>query len=770
MEKRRSAIEKMVINAPTYTNETFEPTYINFFFGRNGAGKSTVARALFDGDGAQWKTGMDRDKYNVLIYDQDFINENFSDFGNVTGVFTMGEVNVKTQKEVAQLKKDADAILGEIGKLNEELDGADKEKSLILSKSQDVMMKLCKSVMDEFKDALKGYLQKGKFCPVVITKNPVEHEIEELRQLFAAAFDKTATTYPKLKYSDDIYGRYDFSAMELLGEPIISSSNTTFAKFLKKLGAEASDWVKEGHAKYVRDAEGKCPFCQQDIPHTFEQDIASCFDEQYQNNTKAVEALLSAYISKTNDIVAILDANRQCAFSRIDWTLYDAKLSELKAIIKANVSNITSKTKNPASIQEIDDIDELLTEIDALIKTFNEQIEANNQGVADIKTTKAKLDRALWEHLAFLIKDEYADYQTQVAEVDKRKSDIEAKKKQKFADYHTKEEEIKKKSAVTVDTEAAYKNINKMIEDSGFQGFKLRPRADQKNTYEVIREGGVRAKKLSEGERNFIAFLYFYNLVYGSGQADAAIIGADGSIEDVTDNRDKIVIIDDPVSSMDSGTLFMVSAMVRDMINVCHNNVEYLNPEVKGDFIKQIFILTHNAYFHREITYNQVEYYDTVSFYMIRKNDNVSSISICEEKAKEISQKDRNINPVQNSYTALWTEFKELKSTIPLLNVIRRILEYYFMELCGYQGNGVRDKILKEHKADFMDKNPDGTPNPSKYHLASSMLAYIDNSAGFIDGFNLVLDSANPETYRDTMKLIFDKMGQIQHYNMMMGE
>lgn len=53
----------------------------------------------------------------------------------------------------------------------------------------------------------------------------------------------------------------------------------------------------------------------------------------------------------------------------------------------------------------------------------------------------------------------------------------------------------------------------------------------------------------------------------------------------------------------------------------------------------------------REVIYNMVDYYDCVTFYMVRKTDNHSSITI--EKAKELSEDDRNVNPVQNAYTAL---------------------------------------------------------------------------------------------------------------------
>lgn len=82
----------------------------------------------------------------------------------------------------------------------------------------------------------------------------------------------------------------------------------------------------------------------------------------------------------------------------------------------------------------------------------------------------------------------------------------------------------------------------------------------------------------------------------------------------------------------------------------------------------------------------------------------------------------------------------------------------------------MRENILKENKDDFMEKNPDGTANPVKYHLASYMLAYINNHASPIDGFHLALDITDPQQYRDTMKLIFEKMNQSRHYKMMMGE
>lgn len=112
-----------------------------------------------------------------------------------------------------------------------------------------------------------------------------------------------------------------------------------------------------------------------------------------------------------------------------------------------------------------------------------------------------------------------------------------------------------------MNTKVTIDSINVLLDNSGFEGFYLRSKDGVANTYEVIRSDGTVAEKLSEGERNFIAYLYYYHLVKGSLSSKAV--------------KDKIVAIDDPVSSMDSGALFIVSALVREIIEVCYNNIDY---------------------------------------------------------------------------------------------------------------------------------------------------------------------------------------------------
>ena len=105
------------------------------------------------------------------------------------------------------------------------------------------------------------------------------------------------------------------------------------------------------------------------------------------------------------------------------------------------------------------------------------------------------------------------------------------------------------------------------------------------------------------------------------------------------------------------------------------------------------------------------------------------------------------------------------------MNVIRRILEYYILQLCGYEGTNIRKVVMEkeENRKRFIDQTEDGQPDYTRYHLASSMLSYINNSTGITDGLNYVEDCVDAEQYKTVLRLIFKAMHQEQHYNMMMG-
>lgn len=103
------------------------------------------------------------------------------------------------------------------------------------------------------------------------------------------------------------------------------------------------------------------------------------------------------------------------------------------------------------------------------------------------------------------------------------------------------------------------------------------------NFYRLCRKDGTDAQEtLSEGERSFITFLYFFHLLKGS-MTEAGL------------NTDRVVVFDDPVSSLDSDVLFIVSSLIKQAIE---------EARAKTGSIKQVFVLTHNVYFFKEVVFD----------------------------------------------------------------------------------------------------------------------------------------------------------------------
>lgn len=756
--KVSSAIANITLNRATFTNVPIdELTFVNFFYGNNGTGKSSIAHAIEENDGIVWADGKSAADYDVLVYNQDFINDNFVNYSDLKGVFIFGEEDIESKKKIAELtekkkiKSDAKIVAGEEYKQKTAGIGA------ALTQFQDVCFSKTTDIRRRFEKCMDGKKQKKNFAGAILgEKSPKEHNLYELERLYDVAFDETAGAYPEFKKAGiTTYG--SLPGKDLLDKVIVSSSDTPFARFLKALGSTASDWVRDGHTHYTGTAGGKCPYCQQKLPANFEAEISACFDAQYQQDIRDLSQFRDTYSCETDEIMRVLKANITDVMPSVNLQAYQEKLALLRSNFEVNRQRVAEKIKEPSKIVSLEDTDTLLLDIGAMIDDINKLIKENNDVVAAKRTGKAKCKTEIMQHLAFMLAAEVTSYQEEVARLEREIKDVTERGtnlKKEVADLTREISDLNKHN---VNTEAAVDSINKILRNSGFQGFSIRAKKSVENVYEVVRENGEVAENLSEGERNFIAFLYFYHRVLGSMSSEEL--------------KEKVVVIDDPVSGMDSTALFLVSAIVREMINVCRNNTEYPNPQVPGDHIKQLFILTHNVYFHREVTYQQVGYYNCTSFYIIRKNDNISTIKLCKRQSRGIPTEEENYNPVQNSYAALWDELRDTKSTIPALNVMRRILEYYFLQLCGYEGSYLRTIVLekKENRDKFIKQVEGEQPDMTDYQLASSLLAYITNPNGISDGLNYVEDCDDADAYKRVFQMIFDAFGQSRHYEMMTG-
>ena len=511
--KMKSAIERITLNDATFTGEVIEPTFVNFFYGKNGAGKSTIARSLRDNTGIEWKNGKSASDYDVLTYNTEFIDANFANYGNLAGVFTVCETNIEVQKKIEALQADKSAVAEEYKKKFEAAESKRKEKEGALGVFQEACWNQSKTLRPTFDVAIKGKKTKALFAGEILKITPVHHDgiaLEERVKTLWGGDDKQYGKFTKA-------GKVSYASLpgfDLMGKVVASSSETPFANFIKKLNA--TDWVRQGHTHFAGQTDGKCPYCQQKLPVSFEDDLLKCFDAQYQEDIAAISNFQSVYVSEMSSLVRTFESNLDEVLPGLNTDEYQAKVKNFKDAITINTQRIEAKVKEPTTVASLEDTDSLLLEIGSIIDQMNVQIEAHNTLVGDKKNQQSKCSKEVWEYLAFVLQEAVKEYNDTLANADKELNAL----KTELNNLRTKDgnitTEISNLNKQVVNTEATIEGINKILKTSGFQGFNLRAKKDVQNTYEVIRPDGTIAEKLSEGERNFIAFLYFYHLVRGS--------------------------------------------------------------------------------------------------------------------------------------------------------------------------------------------------------------------------------------------------------------
>lgn len=766
MKKLKSEITDIVISNATFKRKSpkIQPTFINYFFGNNGTGKSTIAKTIKSGNGVTFKMGRVQDDYDILLYDQNYIDENVKEYDGLPGVFTLNKKNVDIEKRITLLLEEQEQYKKEFDNANLKIEDLKFQEKKLTEQIKSKCWKKTKSVRTSFIKTQNGYRgSKQNFLDEVRKHKPKEHDLKQLQQLYLTAYSKSSRTYPSFDKIHDTTVLDNIPGNDILSEVIANSSNTNLANFFKKIGA--TEWARQGYKLFQSKSGDRCPYCSQPLNPDFESEFIKSFDDQYVSSKQKLNKFLEDYRDAANQLFVPLNQKPNPLYAPIKLEKYDDKLALIKSTITSNIEKIQLKIKEPSRIIVLEKVEPLLKELSQVIDEFNKLISENNEIVNSRAQKREECSNSVFEFMANIVNDDLKKFNSENARIAKEIKFQKQSKQSNIDRLQTIQNRIRELNRQTVETETAMNHINQMLRYSGFQGFKLVPKQAKSNVeddkdvptrnYKIIRTGtGQVAKNLSEGERNFIAFMYFLQQVYGKSSASE-------------ESKDKIVIIDDPVTSMDSGTVFIISAEIRKMIEICRNNVDNRANLASGNFIKQIFIFTHNAFFHRDITYSRVQEYRYVSFYLITKHDNQSEIKLCIRSNPSCPSQRINVNPVKNSYTALWKEYQETNSSITLMNVIRRILEYYFIQICSYSGDDIRKKVLVDHKSEFIDKKNDST---NQYQLASSMLAYLSaESIGINDDFLFVDDGLDVEQYRRIFKSIFKCMGQEQHFNMMMS-
>lgn len=668
-------------NTATYQNETLDNlNKINFIYGNNGSGKTTITRIInneiqYPSCKVHWKNNQ---KLEPVVYNSDFIEDNFGTFQNeVKGIFTLGKEEVETKQNIKVEKDTLNQLNDDLGQNSKDAEDNNQAKIDLQTKYTKEFWKI-KQNFDKEKSPLLNLITGAKgskeiFFEKVLKQSKHNTAVLETKATLEEAAKKCFVSSLEPINTLSII---DFSQIEkleqnqILGKPIIGKEDIDIAALIKVLNN--SDWVKAG-TKYLSYSSGKCPFCQQELPAKYEEKLNEYFDETYENDKNSVFQLKNNYTSSFDVLIRRIQDILSLSYEQIKHDEIQENLNKLKRKRDANLVVINKKLENLSQKFSLDSVLSECNEINFLIESSNSEIEKHNEFIKNVKTEKKALEPKVWKYICNELKLQIDAYNNRKYEIDERSRQLEKTKAQKEDLKRKHELKLSDLESQQISVKPTLERINKLLADFNFTGFKLELGEDE-YSYKIVRLDGTAVERtLSEGEKSFVTFLYFYNLLNGS-QSSSGVV------------NNRIVVIDDPVSSLDNDILFIVSTLIRMMFHQVDTNT---------GSIKQFFLFSHNTYFFNEVTYHN-GYVKNYAYYVVKKHNNISQII---NKGKD--------NPISSSYELLWGEIRNAKQNLLNANIItiqnsmRRILEYYFQFLGGIDIKNLHKNIILKNKSDI---------------------------------------------------------------------
>lgn len=696
---------------------------VNLIYGLNGTGKSTLSDYLLKPNETKFNNcstdGLSND-FEVLVYNQTFIQEEFHEPESQKGIFTLSKKNKEAETKIANAEKELKRIDTEKGLKEKELQ---KEKDAIASKYKTAKDKIWEIKQNytggdrvlEF--CLEGYKSDGNKLLAFVEglkkpENKPSKTIESIKEEVQALAGENAQKYDPLNLIS--FSVQNIETDSLFDKQIVGNENSTVSEVINKLGS--SDWVKDGLKYLPKDIENEkevCPFCQElTITKQLLQNIKEYFGESYEADINSLKAFHKSYSEAIQLIPnkTTFDNNPKYDTYKKDFEL---KYNDLLKVVGDNLKQIEDKIKTPSVSVSLINTTNALKEVNDIIEKINKSISEHNSKIDRKEAALEEIKTTFWEIMRWDYDVAISSYISDKAQSQKNTDAINKALKDFDFEIGKQKQIIIEQQKQTINIEEAISNINNGLFDLGIEDFKIKPHSD--NLYKIVREKNDNRifKSLSEGEKMIISFLYFIELCRGKKDTSEA-------------GKKKIIVIDDPISSLSHIYVFNVGRLI-------HN--EFL----RSDKYEQVFLLTHSLYFFYEMTdTNKERRKENQKLFRIRKNLTGSEIL------------EMNYEEIQNDYHAYWFIVKDDQQPPALIaNCMRNIIEYFFNFVEKRDLNNVFQKpAMQENRF-------------------QAFCRYINRESHSLGQNIFDIKEFNYADFKDAFALVFKENGYEEHYKKM---
>lgn len=691
----------------------------SLIYGLNGAGKSTISEFLYNQSEPRFaKCSVKLSQpCDFLVYNQSFLNDYFYEEDNLKGIFTLSKENKvalqQIEAETKELDKHRAAQQENSAASSANSAKLDQEKSKASTKIWEIKTKYAGGdrVLEFCLDGLKKTdLLFQYVLGLPLPEASPDYTADDLKTEASSIEGEGAVTYNKIPSISA--GWLSIEGNSLWSKIIVGSQEGSVAEFIAKAGN--FDWVKEG-LQFVSNDKDKqeCPFCQQEtITESFIDSISSVFDEAYKDDVNSLESMKSIYETLTSSL-NLQDISNSALASKELAEAWNIAFEALKASVRENVLLIGNKIKSPSAAVSLTDTKATVDVLNGLLNDLNTLIESHNDKLTNKKKTRDDIKARFWALMRWDYDQTISAYSQSATGIENESSQISQDASKINKSIEVSNLKISNLRKQTVNIEESIENINHGLVEIGIDGFSVISHGE--NFYRVSRasDQGNAFHSLSEGEKTVISFLYFIELCKGQKTANAV-------------PQTKVVVIDDPISSLSHLYVFNIGQLIKRYF-------------INDKSYAQVFVLTHSLYFFYELTHtNKEKRAETQHLFRVIKNANGSSV---------ISM---SYEEIQNDYQSYWSVIKDQASPPALIaNCMRNIVEYFF--------NFVQKK-------DFNNVFQKPALSGDKF---VTFYRYMNRESHSLGQNIFDIKEFDHQVFKDGLRLIFEESGYGEHYQAM---